>query len=460
MPEMVSIILAAGKGTRMKSKLPKALHPICGKAMALHVIDACKDSGISDCIVVIGHGADQVREGLGEGVRYAIQEEQLGTGDACKRGVELLQDDDVDVLVTPGDTPLVTAEILDLLAKAHRSSGADATLLTAILDQPGSYGRVVRTVEGGVLGIVENKDATPKQREIREINAAMYCFKLKVLRKYLASLTNENAQSEYYLTDVIGKMSADGLKVQGLVSPDADVVRGINDRVDLADLTEILRKRVLRRQMLAGVTIVDPSSTYIDSDVEIGLDTTIYPHSILENGTRIGDNCSIGPSVRLYNVKIGNEVTVFFSNAADSLIGDGSKVGPFAHIRPGCRLGQNVKMGDFVEAKNAVLEDGVSMGHLAYVGDAVIGEHTNIGAGVITCNYDGVSKHRTVVGQDVFLGSDVTLVAPISIGDGAFIAAGSTVTENVSGGALAIARCRQTTKEGWAKKRREERSGR
>lgn len=459
MPEMVGIILAAGKGTRMKSKLPKALHPLCGKPMSRWVIDACKDGGMEDCIVVIGHEAGQVRAGLGEDVSYAIQDEQLGTGDACKRAVALLEDDDSDVLITPGDTPLVTADILSALSEAHRSFGADATLLTTLLDNPGSYGRIVRGPDGSVRAIVEAKDASEEQRGIKEINTAIYCFKLSILREYLGRLTPANAQNEYYITDVIGLMVADGLKIGAVISPNPDIVEGINDRVQLAKLTGILRSRILDRLMLGGVTVIDPASTYADFDVRVGADTVIYPQTSLEKGTRIGESCSIGPSVRLSNVQIGNEVTVFFSNAVDSAIGDGSKVGPFAHIRPGCKLGRKVKLGDFVEAKNAVLEDRVSMGHLAYVGDAVIGEHTNIGAGVITCNYDGDHKNRTVVGKEVFLGSDVTLVAPITVGDGAFIAAGSTITEDVPGDALAIARCRQTVKEDWAKKRREEKPG-
>jgi len=455
MPKMVGIILAAGKGTRMKSKLPKALHPICGKPMTRYVVDACIESGIGNCVVVIGHGADQVRTGLGEDVLYAIQEEQLGTGDACKQGLGPVDDTIDSVLVTPGDTPLITSDILSALSNAHNTQGNSATVLTAVLDDAGSYGRIVRNADDSVESIVEAKDASDEQKKIREINTGIYCFKLDELKKYLGNLTPANAQKEYYLTDVIGMMVADGLKVGAVVSPDPEIILGVNNRVDLASLTTIIRRRILNRLMLDGVTIVDPSSTYVDWDVQAGADTIIYPGSVLEKGTKIGEDCIVGPYTRLINVEIGNGVTVSYSTATDSSIGDESRVGPFANIRANCKLGRKVKMGDFVETKNTVLEDRVSMGHLAYVGDAVIGEHTNIGAGVITCNYDGFDKHRTIVGKEVFLGSDVTLVAPINIADESFIAAGSTITDDVPENALAIARSKQIVKEGWAKTFRE-----
>ena len=456
MPDMVGIILAAGKGTRMKSKLPKALHPICGKPMTRYVIDACRDSGVEDCIVVIGHGAEQVREGLGSDVRYVVQEQQLGTGDACKRAVALLGEGGLDVLVLAGDTPLVSPEILKRLADEHRSSGADATVLTTVLDDPGQYGRILRAPDGSVRGIVEAKDASAEERGIREINASIYCFKLPLLRDYLDRITPANAQSEYYLTDVIGLMAADGRRVAAATSEDPNVVLGINHRADLAHLTGIIRSQILERLMLDGVTLVDPSSTYVDFDVQTGPDTVIYPQTVIEKGSTIGEGCTIGPSTRLVNVKLGNEVTVLFSNIVDSTVGDGTRIGPFANIRPGCRIGSKVKIGDFVEAKNAEIHDSASMSHLAYIGDAVVGEHTNIGAGSITCNYDGFTKHRTIIGRNVFIGSNVTMVAPVEIGDGALVAAGSVVTENVPGDALAIARSEQTVKEGWAKRRREQ----
>lgn len=452
---MIGIILAAGKGTRMKSKLPKALHPLCGKPMTRWIIDACKGAGVEDCIVVVGTGSEQVMAGLGDDVRYAVQDKQLGTGDACKRAVALLGDEDIDVLVLPGDTPLVTADILEKLASEHSASGASATVLTTILDDAGNYGRVIRGANDLVTGIVEAKDASPERRAIREINTAIYCFKLQLLKAYLDRITPLNVQGEYYLTDVIGLMASDGLKVGAVVSEDPNIVEGINDRAQLANLTCIIRSQINRRLMLDGVTLIDPNSTYIDYDVRIGADTVIYPNTVIEKGSVIGEGCVIGPSTRMLNVRVGSGVTILSSNVVDSEIGDGTQIGPFANIRPGCRIGKDVKIGDFVEAKNAQIGDSVSLAHLSYVGDAVVGEHSNIGAGTITCNYDGFEKRRTTIGRNVFVGSNVTLVAPVTIGDGALIAAGSTITEDVPGDALAIARETQTIKEGWAKKRRE-----
>ena len=452
---MIGIILAAGKGTRMKSKLPKALHTLCGKPMTRYIIDACKGAGIEDCIVVVGMGAEQVMEGLGDDVRYAVQDQQLGTGDACKRAVALLGDEDVDVLVLPGDTPLVTADVLRKLASEHSASDAPATVLTTILDDAGNYGRVIRGPDGMVTGIVEAKDASSEERAIREINTAIYCFELPLLKKYLERITPLNVQNEYYLTDVIGLMASDGLKIGAVISEDPDIVEGINDRAQLACLTAIIRSKINRRMMLDGVTLIDPHSTYVDHDVRIGADTVIHPNTTIEKGSIIGGGCVIGPSTRLVNVRAGDNVTILSSNVVDSEIGDGTNIGPFANIRPGCRIGKDVRIGDFVEAKNAQIGDSVSLAHLAYVGDASVGEHTTIGAGTITCNYDGFEKHRTTIGRNVFVGSNVTLIAPVTIGDGALIAAGSTITEDVPGDALAIARSTQAVKEGWAKKRRE-----
>jgi bifunctional UDP-N-acetylglucosamine pyrophosphorylase / glucosamine-1-phosphate N-acetyltransferase len=455
MHKMTAVILSAGKGTRMKSKLPKALHPICGKPMTQYVIDACRSSGINNCIVVIGYGAEQVREALGDGVGYALQPEQLGTGDACRRAISLLSDDEGDVLVLPGDAPLISPKELSRMAAEHAASGAAATMLTATLDDAGHYGRVVRAEDGSVARIVEAKDASDKEQRIREINTGIYCFSLPILRKCLERITPANAQGEYYLTDVIGLMADDGLQVAAVESGDPNTVLGVNHRVDLAHLTGIIRRQILDRLMLGGVTIIDPSSTYVDHDVQVGPDTIIYPQTTLEKGCSIGEDCTIGPSSRLTNACIGNEVSVLFSNIADSTIGDCTRIGPFANIRPGCQIGKKVKIGDFVEAKNAEIGDAVSMSHLSYVGDAIVGEHTNIGAGSITCNYDGFGKHRTVIGKNAFVGSNVTMVAPVEIGDGALIAAGSVITEAVPPDSLAIARCKQTVKEDWARKRRE-----
>lgn len=455
MSDIAAIILAAGKGTRMKSKLPKALHPLCGKPMTRYIIDACKESGIDKCVVIVGHGADQVRQGLGDDVLYALQEKQCGTGDACKQAMPMLADFEGDVLVCPGDTPLITTEILSELLNEHRTSGNAATLLTTVLEDAIHYGRIHRAEDNRVLGIVEAKDATPVQIQIREINSAIYCFDLTLLRDYLTKLTPANAQNEYYLTDVIGMMANDGYKLGSVITMDRDAVLGINNRKELADQNAKIRKRIVECFMLDGVSIIDPASTYIDADAEIGEDTIINPQTYIEGKCKIGTDCVIGPSSRLVNMQIGNGVSVLFSNLTDSIVGDNVRIGPYAHLRPGCEIGDNSKIGNFVEGKKAIIENNVSIGHLSYIGDASIGEHTNIGAGTITCNYDGFAKHKTTIGKDTFIGSHTTFVAPVEVGDGALTAAGSVITDDVRADALAIARSPQSVKDGWAKNRRD-----
>ncbi len=456
MPDMIGIILAAGKGTRMKSKLPKALHPICGKPITRWVIDACRDAGVADCVVVIGHGADQVREGLGSDVRYAVQEPQLGTGHACMMALKEIDATEGNVLVATGDTALLRMEVLRQLADEHLKSGADATVLTTVLADASHYGRVIRASDGSVQGIVEAKDCSPEQLAIREMNSGIFCFNLPLLREALTRIEPANAQGEYYLTDVIALMANDGRRVGAVISDDTDIALGVNNRVDLAHFNGVIRRRILERLMLDGVTIIDPTSTYPDYDVQVGPDTVIHPMTVLEKGCRIGEGCVIGPSTRMVNVTLGNEVTVLSSNLVDSTVGDGTHIGPFANIRPGCRIGRNVKIGDFVEAKNSEIGDSVSLAHLAYVGDSTVGDHANIGAGTITCNYDGRVKNRTTIGRNAFVGSNSTLVAPVEIGEGAYVAAGSVITENVPADALGLGRSHQTVKEGWAKRRREE----
>ena len=453
---MVGIILAAGKGTRMKSKLPKVLHTICGKPMGRFVIDACIESGMERCVVVIGHGAEQVRDGLGEDVSYVIQEQQLGTGDACRQALPALGPDVEDVMVLPGDAPLIQAETLAALIREHEATGAAATVLTAVLPDAGSYGRIIRAGDNSILGIVEAKDATPEQRAVREINTGIYCFRLHLLQEALSRITPANAQGEYYLTDVIALLVQAGEKVCPVVSEETDVILGVNDRADLAHLTAIIRARVNRGLMLAGVTMTDPASTYVDTDVRVGPDTVIHPMTVLERGTVIGEGCTIGPSTRLVNSRIGDECVILASNIVDTEMGHGCKVGPYSNLRPGTRLGNKVKIGDFVETKNALIHDSVSLSHLSYIGDAEVGERTNVGAGTITCNYDGYKKSRTTIGKNVFLGSNTIMVAPVEIGDGSLTAAGSIITEDVPADALAVARARQVVKEDWARERREQ----
>lgn len=458
-PSLTAVIMAAGKSTRMKSRLPKPLHPLCGKPLLSYILDACKQAGASRTIVVVGHEAERVQEAFREQCEFVLQEEQLGTGHAVMVAFSLLDGYDGDLLVLPGDTPLIDGDTLRKLVTHHRQTGAVATLLSAVLPHDaGMYGRVLRDETGRVMGVVEAKDATPEQLAIREINTSIYCFRAHALFHALNQIRPDNAQGEYYLTDVIGLLTREGQKVEAVVADDWQVTLGVNTRVELADVSARLRWRILERLMLSGVTIVDPTNTYIDADVRIGQDTTIYPNTYLLGNTVIGEECQIGPMARIEDSEIGNRVTVLASQVVESRLDDEVRVGPFANLRPGTIVGKRTKIGDFVEVKNAVIEEDVSMAHLTYVGDAHVGANTNIGAGTITCNYDGRRKHRTVIGKGCFIGSHATLIAPVEIGDGAYVAAASPINQDVPPDALAIARCRQEVKEGWAKRRREQSS--
>ncbi len=454
---VAALILAAGKSTRMKSKRPKALHTLLGKPLLRWAVEAASAAGASRTVLVVGHEAEAVRAAMGPELEYVLQDEQKGTGHAVQMAVDLLGDWDGPLLVLPGDAPLLSDSLLEALVAHHVHAGAAATLLTATLDDAGAYGRVVRDGETGrVRAIVEARDATPEQLLIREICTSVYAFEPRALFAALAEITPQNAQGEYYLTDAVALLAGQGRIVEALVSPDADAVRGVNTRPELVELRQTMQARVLRDLGLAGVTIVDPLNTHIDATVKIGADTTIHPFTLLSGVTDIGEDCEIGPGARVSDSRLGRGVGVRDSHVTASEVGDGCKIGPFANLRPGTVLGRNVKIGDFVETKNATLGDGVSAGHLAYLGDAEIGPRTNIGAGTITCNYDGLEKHRTVIGADAFVGTHTTLVAPVTLGEGAWTAAGSVITEDVSAGDLGIGRARQVNKEGWAraKKRR------
>jgi bifunctional UDP-N-acetylglucosamine pyrophosphorylase/glucosamine-1-phosphate N-acetyltransferase len=438
----------------MKSRLPKPAHLVCGKPMARYAVDAALAAGAESVTVVVGHEADAVRQAVGDDVAYVLQAEQRGTGHAVLQAERSLREAD-EALVLNGDLTLVTAEDLRALLEHHRATGASATILTATLEDPASYGRVIRRHDGSVERLVECRDATPRELAIREINVGLYCFNAPELRDCLQRLRPDNEQGEYYLPDVIGMLVGAGRRVEAVIAADPRTALGINDRAELATAAAILRERILRDLMLSGVTIIDPASTFVDAGVRVGQDTVIHPMTVLQGRTEIGAECEIGPSARIIDCQLGDQVTVHASLVVQSSIGDGTRVGPFANIRPGCRIGRRVKIGDFVELKNAVLEDRVSAGHLTYLGDAQIGEHTNIGAGTITCNYDGQAKHQTVIGRESFIGTNATLVAPVTVGDGAYVAAHSVVTEDVPADSLAIARSRQTVKEGWAHRRRE-----
>jgi bifunctional UDP-N-acetylglucosamine pyrophosphorylase/glucosamine-1-phosphate N-acetyltransferase len=454
-PDCAAVILAAGKSTRMRSRLPKPLHPVCGLPLARHIVEACRGAGVSRIVVIVGHEADAVRAGLGDDVEYAVQEQQRGSGDAARAAEPLLGNFNGTVLVLAGDVPLLRAQTLSRLLDHHHAAGAKATLLTAVLEDPTGYGRIVRQEDGSVARIVEHKDATPEERAIKEWNPSIYCFDGPGLWERLARVRPNNAQGEYYLTDVIGLLSGEGARVEAISTDDPSEVLGVNNRVELAEVGRILRRRILTDLMLAGVTITDPDNTYVDAGVSVGQDTVLHPQTFLHAGTEIGEGCVIGPFTRILNSRVGNETTILASQVTDCRIGSRVKIGPYAHLRPGCDLADGVKIGDFVELKNATLGEKVSASHLAYIGDAEVGAGTNIGAGVITCNYDGLRKHRTTIGANAFIGTNTTLIAPVTVGDGAFTAAASAITQDVPPDALALGRTRQQNKPDWARLRRE-----
>lgn len=454
MPTHAAIVLAAGKGTRMKSDLPKVLHRVCGLPMVEHVVRALRGAGVERVVVVVGHGGERVQEELGDGVDYAWQREQLGTGHAVRCAIEALKGHEGTVIVASGDTPLIDAVSISELLQAHE--GNAVTVGAAHLDDPTGYGRVVRDAQGRPCRIVEQKDATPEQRKIQEVNAGLYAFDGKALFDLLPRLRNVNAQNEYYLTDLVAMAASDGLMV-GAHHADAALLQGVNDRWQLAEAEADLRRSILRRHALNGVTFRDPTTTYVDADVQIGSNSTIEPGCHLLGLTTVGADARIGPNAVLRDAQVGKGAKVQLSVVDNSAVADGAKVGPFAHLRGGSKVGKEARIGNFVELKNAALGEKVAAAHLSYLGDASVGARTNVGAGSITCNYDGFKKSRTVIGADVFVGSQSTLVAPLNLGDGAIIAAGSTITEDVPAGAGAFGRARQVTKESWATAWREKR---
>lgn len=448
----MAIVLAAGQGKRMKSKLYKVLHPVCGKPMVGHVLDAALRAGVERTVVVVGHGAEAVQAFLGTKAEYALQAEQLGTGHAVKQAKDLLGSESGSTIVVCGDTPLVTSETLQGLMELHESRGAAATVLTANLDQPHGYGRVIRSEDGSVLRIVEQKDCNPQEDAVKEINTGTYCFDNAKLFAALEKVTNENAQGEFYLTDVIGIFRNEGEVVEAYMSDDIAESIGVNDRLALSEAEGFMRERLAKHHMLNGVTIIDPASTYIGADVTIGADTVLYPGTVLKGTTTIGEACQIGPHADIEDSVIHNGVAIKHSVVSKSEIGDEVTVGPFANLRPGTKLGRKVKIGDFVEVKNATIDEGSKVSHLSYVGDAQVGKNVNIGCGAITVNYDGYNKAVTTIEDDAFVGSNVNLIAPVTIGKGAYVVAGSTITHAVPDNDLAIARPRQENKAGYAEK--------
>ncbi|WP_282938191.1 bifunctional UDP-N-acetylglucosamine diphosphorylase/glucosamine-1-phosphate N-acetyltransferase GlmU [Paenibacillus sp. RC67] len=449
---VMGIVLAAGQGKRMKSKLYKVLHPVCGKPMVGHVVTVLEQIETARTVVVVGHGAETVKAYLGDRAEYALQEQQLGTGHAVLQAKDLLGNEDGLTVVLYGDTPLVTAESVQEMIRVHQEKGASATVMTALFDNPFGLGRIIRDSQGRVSRIVEQKDCDAEEREIKEINSGMYCFTNRKLFEALSKVTNQNAQQEYYLTDVIGILVNEGDIVEAYCTPDAMETLGVNDRVALSEAEQLMRARINRNHMLNGVTLIDAASTYIEADVQIGSDTVVLPGSVLKGSTVIGEDCVIGPQADITDSTLGKQIQVKYSVISEAEVGDGTAIGPFAYLRPGSKLGSNVKIGDFVEIKNAKLADEVKVSHLSYIGDAVIGKNVNFGCGAITVNYDGFNKQLTEVEEDAFIGSNVNLIAPVKIGKGAYVVAGSTITHNVEANDLAIARERQVNKSGYAEK--------
>lgn len=451
--QLVAVILAAGKGTRMKSRRPKVLHEIAGRPMLHYVLDVARRAGAGRVVVIAGCGFDEVSRAAA-GAEVVRQEPQLGTAHALLQAEPALRGFEGELLVLCGDTPLLTGATLEGLAMHHRRSRAVATVLTARLDDPTGYGRVIRDGAGNVCRIVEHRDATEEELAVNEVNTGIYCFNSPLVFDYLRRVSPVNTQGEYYLTDVVGLMVGDGLRVASYQAPVAEEVMGINDRIQLARAGEALRRRILEDLMREGVTVVDPASTFVGPLVKVGLDTVIQPFTIIEGETVIGEECVIGPGARLYSAILGDGVAVQYAVIVESRLADRCTVGPFAYIRPGCEIGPGAKVGDFVEIKNSRVGQGSKVPHLTYVGDAEIGAGVNIGAGTITCNYDGVKKHRTVIGDGAFIGSNTNLVAPVVVGPGAYIAAGSTITRDVPPGALGVARSRQSNIPDWVARKK------
>jgi bifunctional UDP-N-acetylglucosamine pyrophosphorylase/glucosamine-1-phosphate N-acetyltransferase len=424
------VILAAGKGTRMVSDLPKPLHPLMGKPLINYVVDAATPLVEQPPVIVIGHGGEKTKVTLGDNLRYAVQDELLGTGHAVQQAESLLVGQSDLILVLYGDMPLVRTQTLESLVKIQESNSGPMTLLTLQEDNPRGFGRIARDPSGMIKKIVEEVDASPEQLEIKELNAGMYCFKADWLWASLKKLV-PSSSGEYYLTDLVELAASEGQQVASVQIEDPKELIGINTRVHLAETGQILRSRINQEWMLAGVSILDPSSTYIDPDVVIGQDTVILPNTYLQNDTTIGKNCIIGPGTRIISSHVGDECEIEFSVVEESQIEDGVDIGPFSHLRKGAHLGPRVHVGNFGEIKDSYLGEGSKMGHFSYVGNAQIGKDVNIGAGTITCNYDGENKHQTVIHDGVFIGSDSMLVAPIEIGENSTTGAGSVVTKDV-----------------------------
>ncbi|MGB3367009.1 MAG: bifunctional UDP-N-acetylglucosamine diphosphorylase/glucosamine-1-phosphate N-acetyltransferase GlmU [Acidaminobacteraceae bacterium] len=449
---LTAIILAAGQGTRMKSKIPKVLHKVTGKTMLKCVVDVLDNVNVTKKVVIVGHGREEVKNSLeGSDVLFAVQEEILGTGHAVMMAKDMIGDED-HVLILCGDTPLLKSETIKSFIDFYKNSKSDAAVLTAHFDNPFGYGRIVKGNDNSVLAIVEQKDASEEIREIKEINSGIYMFSGKLLKDSLDKLGIDNVQGEYYLTDVIKIANEAASNVQAYMIEDNDELLGVNSRVQLYEAEIIMKKRLINEHQINGVTFLNTDSVYIEQNVVIGNDTVIYPGSYLSGNTVIASDCEIGPDAKIHNCIVSEGAKIFSSTITDSSVGKNTAIGPYAYLRPNSNIGENVKIGDFVEVKNANIGNNSKVSHLSYIGDGDIGDNVNVGCGVIFVNYNGVSKSRTVIEDNAFIGCNSNLVSPVVIGEGAYIAAGSTITKDVPAKALAVARSRQVNKEGWIEK--------
>lgn len=452
MSKRYAVVLAAGQGTRMKSKLYKVLHPVCGKPMVEHVVDQISTLDVDKVVTIVGHGAEKVQEHLAGKSEFVKQEEQLGTAHAVLQAKPELAGKDGVTLVVCGDTPLIEASTMEALLKYHHEKRAKATILTTVIENPTGYGRIIRDDLGIVEKIVEHKDATEKEQRISEINTGTYCFDNKALFEALENVSNDNVQGEYYLPDVIKILKDLDEVVAAYRMESFEESLGVNDRIALAEASKLMQRRINDNHMRNGVTLVNPENTYIDIDVKIGQDTVIEPGVMLRGNTVIGDDCVISSGSEIANSVIGERVHVRNSSIFESKVGDDVQIGPYAHLRPESDIHNHVKIGNYVETKKAIVGEGTKLPHFIYMGDAEIGKNVNVGCGSIAVNYDGKNKAKTIIGDDVFVGCNSNLIAPVKVGDRAFIAAGSTITKDVPEDALGIARAKQENKMDYAKR--------
>jgi len=448
-----AIILAAGEGKRMKSKLPKVLHKVSGKEMVNHVIDTIRKSNLLDINVIIGKGAEEVKSAtISKNVTYSFQEKQLGTGHAVLSAKEFLKGKKGLVAIFSGDAPLITEETVEEFLNYHIKQEFKATILTSIVEDSKKYGRIIRDEKGNVVRIVEHKDCNAEELKVKEINAGMYCFDIEVLLKSLSQLSNDNAQKEYYITDVIEIIKAQGLKIGAIDVPFEETL-GVNSRIELAQAELVMKNRINKKHMENGVTLIDPENTYIGTEVEIGNDTIIYPGNILEGKTIIKSDCLLYPNSRIFDSIIEEGVTIQSSVLLECHIGKGTTVGPYAYIRPESEIGSHARIGNFVEIKKSKIGNNTKVSHLTYIGDAEVGSGCNFGCGTVVVNYDGKKKNKTIIGNNSFIGCNTNLVSPVEVKDNTYIAAGSTITKEVPEGSLAIARARQVNLEGWVQRK-------